>query len=80
MLRYLLDVFIDNPDKYDEHEKEQLLNKANMLTPSILAGTTSREAVSKEFINAASKIGVIAIAATVASVGAWLIKALNKRS
>lgn len=80
MLRCLLDVFVDNPDDYDEQEKELLLSKANMLTPSILAGTTSREDVSKEFISTASKIGVMAIAATVAGVSAWLIKALKNRS
>ena len=80
MLRCLLDVIIDNPNKYDKSEREELLNKANMLTPSILAGTTSREDVSKEFIKSAAKLGVIAIAATAAGVGAWLLKELNKES
>lgn len=36
MLKYLLDVFIDNPDKYETKDREELLAKANMLTPSIL--------------------------------------------
>ena len=33
MLKYLLDVFIDNPDKYEAKDREELLAKANMLTP-----------------------------------------------
>jgi len=40
MLSYLLEVFIDNPNKYDAKDREELLSRANMLTPSIFAGTT----------------------------------------
>lgn len=56
MLRCLLDVFVDNPDKYDKKDREELLEKANMLTPSILAGTTTRKAVSKELVGIAGAI------------------------
>ena len=48
MLKLILDVFIDNPESYSEEEKEKLLSKANMVAPSILAGSTSRKDVSKE--------------------------------
>lgn len=88
MLRYLLDVLIDNPDKYDKKDREELLEKANMLTPSILAGTTSRKAVSKELIGIAAGLGIVATslpvlsvvgAGVVAGASAWLAKALKEK-
>ena len=36
MLGCILEVFVDNPENYNEKDKEELLAKANMLTPSIL--------------------------------------------
>lgn len=88
MLRCLLDVFIDNPDKYNAKDREALLAKANMLTPSILAGTTTREVVSKELIGVAGAMGMVAALAAVPLVGAgalvggtsaWLIKILKEK-
>ena len=89
MLRYLLDVFIDNPDKYDKKDRKELLAKANMLTPSILAGTTTRKAVSKELVGIAGTMGIVSLAALSAipivgagvAVGtsAWLAKALKDK-
>ena len=81
MLGCILEVFVDNPEKYNEKDKEELL--ANMLTPSILAGTTSRKAVSKELMGAAGAMGlavavvnpVVAVGAAVA--GGWLAKILK---
>lgn len=89
MLRCLLDVFIDNPDKYDKKDRKELLEKANMLTPSILAGTTTRKAVSKELVGIAGTMGIVSLAALSAipivgagvTVGtsAWLAKALKDK-
>ncbi|MEF9922360.1 MAG: helix-turn-helix transcriptional regulator [Anaerovoracaceae bacterium] len=88
MLRCLLDVFIDNPDKYNAKDRESLLVKANMLTPSILAGTTTRKVVSKELIGVAGAMGMVAAMAAVPVVGAgalvsgtsaWLIKILKEK-
>lgn len=83
MLRCLLDVFIDNPEKYDEKDRNDLFAKANMLTPSILAGTTTRKEVSKELIGVAGAMGMLAAVpvlggAVVAVTSAWLLKALSK--
>lgn len=83
MLRCLLDVFIDNPEKYDEKDRNDLFAKANMLTPSILAGTTTRKEVSKELIGVAGAMGMLAAVpvlggAVVAGTSAWLLKALSK--
>lgn len=81
MLRLILDVFIDNPDKYSDSQKEELLNKANMLTPSILAGTASRQDVSKELISSAMEILGATVIASMGMVMAdvareWLVKAI----
>ena len=87
MLGFLLEVLIDNPEEYDEADRKELLAKANMLTPSILAGTTSRKDVSKELMGAADKLGlaaalvnpVVAISAAVAGTSAWLAKILKDK-
>lgn len=83
ILRCLLEVLVDNPDKYSNEKKEYLLTKANMLTPAILAGTTSRKDVSKELMSAAIAMEMIAIATPIKTIIAgetspWLLKVLNK--
>ena len=90
MLRCILDVFIDNPEKYKKEDRDALLEKANMLTPSILAGTTSRKAVSKELVGIAGAMGFLVAAGAMAltaipvagaAVGAstWLAKVLKDK-
>ena len=84
MLKLILDVFIDNPESYSEEEKEKLLSKANMVAPSILAGSTSRKDVSKEMVAVAGGLGILAAAgpmfAPAAIIGgatsAWLLKTI----
>lgn len=56
MLRTLLEILVDHPEKYSKSEREQLLSKANMLSPAILSGASTRKEVSKEWISAASAI------------------------
>jgi hypothetical protein len=45
MLRVLLDMLVDHPENYPKEDYESLLEKANMMSPSILAGTSTRENV-----------------------------------
>lgn len=86
MLRCLFEVLIDNPEKYDEADRKELLAKANMITPSILAGTTSRKDVSKELMSVAGALGlavalvnpIVAIGAALAG-SAWLTKILKDK-
>lgn len=84
MLGCLLDVFVDNPDKYNEEVKKELLIKANMLTPSILAGTTSRKDVSKEIMSIAGAMGLVVgmalplLRATI-SVSSWLTEIIKDK-
>ena len=68
MLRVLLDMLVDHPENYSKEDYESLLEKANMMSPSILAGTSTRENVSKEWMKAAGTVG--AIAAVVAGAAA----------
>ncbi|MCI7791889.1 MAG: helix-turn-helix transcriptional regulator [Lachnospiraceae bacterium] len=87
ILKCLLDVLIDHPENYKAEDREALLAKANMLTPSILAGTTTRKEVSKELIGAAGALGIAASlfpmigagAVIAGGTSAWLIKALSKK-
>jgi len=85
MLQVLLDVFVDHPEKYQDKEREQLLSKANLMAPSILAGTASRATVSKEWISVAGAIigssialgallGPIGLGVGSVTTGAWLSK------
>lgn len=83
MLKVLLDVLVDHPDNYSEDSRNELLAKANMMAPSILAGTTTRADVSREWIKAAGVIvgggvlmGPIGIGTGIATVSAWLAKSI----
>ena len=50
VLRLILDMLVDHPENYSEEQKNVLKEKANIIAPSILAGTASRQAASKEII------------------------------
>lgn len=93
MLRVLLDMLVDHPENYSKEDYESLLEKANMISPSILAGTSTRENVSKEWMKAASAVGAIAAVAAGAAalpvtgvplagaiIGGWLGKAVKATS
>lgn len=83
MLKVLLDMFVDHPENYSKEKRSELLTKANMMTPSILAGTTTRADVSKEWIKAAGAVvgagvlmGPLGIGAGIAAVNVWLAKSI----
>lgn len=83
MLKVLLDVLVDHPENYSEENRSELLAKANMMAPSILAGTTTRADVSKEWIKAAGAVvgasmlmGPLGIGAGIAAVNVWLAKSI----
>lgn len=80
MLKLILDMFVDHPENYTDKDKEELLAKANMITPSILAGATTRADVSKELVSTAISIlgaAVFAVAMDVAT--DWLTDILSNR-
>lgn len=87
MVKTLLDMLIDHPENYSKADYNELIEKANLMSPSILAGTATRETVSKEWMKAAGAIGAV-VASTVAVplagtpivgavVGGWLAKAVK---
>lgn len=86
MVKNLLDMLIDHPENYSKTDYDELLEKANLMSPSILAGTATRETVSKEWMKTAGAVGAV-VAGTMAvplvgtsmvgvTVGGWLAKAV----
>lgn len=93
MVRTLLDMLVDHPENYSKETYSSLLDKANMMSPSILAGTATRETVSKEWMKTAGTIGaagaIIAGSAVTSLLGSpivvgatvgWLAKAVMDTS
>lgn len=89
MLRLLLDSLVDHPESYEEAERVEILSKANLMAPAILAGTASRKTVSTEWVRAMGTIAGIGAALTtmplfgvVASgvVSGWLMKAVESKT
>ena len=89
MVKTLLDLLVDHPENYSRTDYNELLEKANLMSPSILAGTATRETVSKEWMKAAGAIAAV-VASTVAvplagtpivgtAVGEWLAKAVRSK-
>ncbi len=88
MVKILLDMLIDHPENYLKADYNELLEKANLMSPSILAGTATRETVSKEWMKTAGAVGTVgAVAMAMAvplvgapivgvAVGGWLAKAV----
>ena len=86
MVKILLDMLIDHPENYSKADYNELLEKANLMSPSILAGTATRETVSKEWMKTAGAIGAVVAGAMAvplvgapivgAAVGGWLAKAV----
>ena len=83
MVKILLDMLIDRPEDYSKADYNELLEKANLMSPSILAGTATRETVSKEWMKAAGMVGAVAMAVPLVgaplvgtAIGGWLAKAV----
>lgn len=81
MLKVLLDILVDHPENYSSEDRASLLSKANMMAPSILAGSTTRADVSREWMKAAGIIvggtallGPFGLGAGIATMSAWLVK------
>ena len=73
-LRLMLDMLVDHPENYTSKDIEALLDKSNMVTPSILAGTATRKAVSKEIIMA---MGSIVAAICTTTIAPWLLNIIS---
>ena len=69
MLRLLLEVLVDHPEKYDEDERNKVLSDANMLVPSILAGTSSRGMVSQKLLKDIGALAGLSVGALLGTIG-----------
>ena len=80
-LQLILDMLVDHPEKYSQSNVQVLLDKINMVAPSILAGTATRKAVSKEIWKTAESMGSIIMAVGSVTVGFaisyWLDHVIN---
>lgn len=83
MVKTLLDMLIDHPENYLKADYNELLEKANLMSPSILAGTANRETVFKEWMKTAGAVVAGAMAVPLvgapivgATVRGWLAKAV----
>lgn len=82
LLRLILEMLVDHPENYKTEDKQALLDKANMIAPSILAGTATRKAASTEIMKSMGAVvggalvaGAIGLGPLVAGgLGAWLVK------
>lgn len=74
MLKSFLEIFVDNPEKYSDEDKQILLEKANLLAPAILAGTATREAVSKEWVNTLKTMSIVVLGSIV---WGWMSKIMK---
>ena len=92
MLKLILDALVDHPENYAESERTEILAKANLMAPAILAGTASRETVSKEWVRsvgiaAGYAAGISAALSAIPLVGAvaggvvsgWLMRAIESK-
>lgn len=72
MLKCLLDAFVDNPDNYSKKDKDEIYQKASLLSPAITSNPSTRKEISKQWkailigLGIASVIGIPAIV-----IGAW---------
>ena len=80
-LQLILDMLVDHPEKYSTKDVQALLDKINMVAPSILAGTATRKAVSKEILKTAENMFGVILAVSSATVGFvvsyWLDQAMK---
>ena len=50
MLQTILEILVDHPSQYSDEDRETVLAKANMIAPAILAKSSTREDVSKDWM------------------------------
>ena len=84
MVKILLDMLIDHPENYLKADYNELLEKANLMSPSILAGTATRKTVSKEWMKTAGAVAMavplVGVPIMGAVVGSWLAKAVQDKN
>ena len=83
MLRVLLDILVDHPEKCTQEQRDMLIEQANMTVPSILAGTTSRAKVSQKWLKDVAALAGLSASALLGVLGlslglnSWLLKIIS---
>jgi transcriptional regulator with XRE-family HTH domain len=69
MLQTILEILVDHPGNYNAEDRETVLAKANMVAPAILAKSSTREDVSKDWMKSlkAGLLGVSVAALVIVS-------------
>ena len=62
MLEEVIDALIDEPEKYNDAQRNQILSDANLLAPSIVAKKTSRGKASAVWKTALAGVMIAAVA------------------
>lgn len=60
MLQTILEILVDHPDCYSAEDRKTVLTKANMVAPSILAKSSTREEVSRDWMKSL-KAGILGV-------------------
>ena len=72
MLKVILDVFVDHPDKYSQKTKDKIYQETNLLSPAIKTKNSNRKEVSKEWKAILVGLSVIASSAVAAiAISSW---------
>lgn len=85
MLATLLDMLVDHPENYESEEKDELIQKAQLISPSILAGTATRKEASKEWMKIAGTICAASLTFLalnphlVKEIGSWIYKTMASK-
>ena len=69
MLHIVLDAVVDNPEKYTNEERTEILSNAKLLAPAIVKTPTERKSASMKWKTILIASGVIASAALIAILG-----------
>jgi len=89
MLIDLLDLLIDNPEKYDKEQKEKLLSYATTMEASITSGSAKRAEVSKRWNQIVEMLGYVLLGVGLYEIysdcknnknnNSWLAKIINNK-
>lgn len=67
MMRDIIQILVDEPEKYTEEQKRQVIESANLLSPSVVAKKTTRSKASMAWVAAIAGVIVGTVAVGVKS-------------
>lgn len=58
ILAWVLEMIVDNPQNYSDKDREIVLQKAKMFAPALINNASTREEVSKDFLDILKTVGI----------------------